>query len=918
MTIKVYSSIMPGEPDEVYHDCGMTVEDWIKDHAPNYKPGDVQPVSVFINGNRLSPSEWASRTISATDLVDVRVVPRGGAFSGIFGGIFGAVFPFWSASFAAGQAAIDFITPDIPDPSSGGGQQGRELNPADARANIARLGQGIPEVFGRYIRYPDYANQPRRYYANTTTQSLELMLVVGQGEYDINPDTIKIGETQVNELGGSVNYQIFPPGADVSGHPAHRNWYNSPEVGGTRGGAGLRLKSAAIFTQRLSASQVDFSGQEITVPYGAGSIPSDWSVGMLLRVARPDTITVTNAGQDSEGNYLPDILEGDFPAFSEDDLITIAGGSAIDGDYIVDSFIAGSPDQMTLRNTDLTPAAFLPAGSYEAEADYTGVRYRIDAILTEQIQIGTTDQGDPIYQTRNKGYEVTRLNPGGTVDSGWSGFPTETYTNAVIELDTTALEGDWSGPFLACPEGETTSVIEWDIFAPQGLGTIDEDEIDPRTRTVQLQWREFGTSTWTTVSQNVSGRTRNQLGWTFRVNLPSSITPEVRVRRTSAESTALEALDRLEWVALRTELPTVTRYEGVTTMAMTITGSDQIASNSENRVNLVPVRKLPPVEGGTPRATRSIADAVAYIARDLGYDDDQIDIDELSRLHDLWDLRGDTFDYVFSDGTAKDAIDTILRAGFASMTIDRGVITPVRDEPRTQLEDGYSPENMTAPLRRQFTARQPDEPDGVEVEYTNGTTWTKETVLCLLPGDQQIKLDKISLEGVTDRTKAWRIGMRRRRAQRYRRWTYTFNTELDALNSNYLSYVPLIDDIPGYGKVAILTSISEDRITVSEPLEWQQGQSHVIAYRDENGDTVGPFRATQGPDDYTIFVEIPQPWPAVLPSDREQTHIYFGTTERWHFPALITEISPSGPLQVGVTATNYDDRVYSDDNSSPL
>ncbi|MEM2002057.1 MAG: host specificity factor TipJ family phage tail protein, partial [Candidatus Methanomethylicaceae archaeon] len=334
-------------------------------------------------------------------------------------------------------------------------------------------------------------------------------------------------------------------------------------------------------------------------------------------------------------------------------------------------------------------------------------------------------------------------------------------------------------------------------------------------------------------------------------------------------------------------------------------------------INLVATRKLPSVAGGAGAPTRSIAAATAYVARSLGYGDDQLNINELERLDGIWQARGDTFDFVISDGTALDAMKMMLRAGFADVTLDNGIITPVRDEPRTQLEDGYSPENMTAPLQRQFTGKQPDEADGVEVEYTNADTWTTETVMCTLPGDQQIKVDKIKLDGVTDRTRAWRIGMRRRRAQRYRRWTYSFNTELDALNSQYLSYVPLLDDIPGYGKVAILTGIQADRITVSEPLEWEDGKTHVVAYRDENGDTVGPFPATQGQDAYTVMVSIPQPWPAVLPSDREQTHIYFGTTDRWSFPALITEISPNGPLQVGVTATNYDERVYANDNSTP-
>ena len=159
--------------------------------------------------------------------------------------------------------------------------------------------------------------------------------------------------------------------------------------------------------------------------------------------------------------------------------------------------------------------------------------------------------------------------------------------------------------------------------------------------------------------------------------------------------------------------------------------------------------------------------------------------------------------------------------------------------------------------------------------------------------------------------------MRRRRAQRYRRWTYSFDTELDALNSESLSYVPLLDDIPGYGKASILLSISADRITVSEPLEFVAGKTHVIAYRDESGQLVGPFTATEGPDEFTALVTIPEPYPLVNPVSQEPTHVYFGTTDRWHFPALIKQISPSGPLSVTVTATNYDSRVYDDDDNAP-
>ncbi|WP_444890059.1 hypothetical protein [Microbulbifer sp. DLAB2-AA] len=43
----------------------------------------------------------------------------------------------------------------------------------------------------------------------------------------------------------------------------------------------------------------------------------------------------------------------------------------------------------------------------------------------------------------------------------------------------------------------------------------------------------------------------------------------------------------------------------------------------------------------------------------------------------------------------------------------------------------------------------------------------------------------------------------------------------------------------------------------------------------------------------------------------------FGQAERWSHPALITDIKPSGTERVSMTAVNYDERVYADDDNSP-
>src|SRR5690554_5747319 len=188
MTIKVYSSIMPGEPVEVYDDHGMTVEAWVAARAKGYQRGSVQPISCMVNGAIVKPMDWADTLIGDRDVVEFRPVPLGGTV----GDIISVALPFWGGSVAAGQAAIDSLIPNIPSGSDSMGQQGGRITPADARANTARLGQGIPELFGRYIRYPDYVNQPRRYYKNARTQCLDLMLCITSGECLVEPALIKL------------------------------------------------------------------------------------------------------------------------------------------------------------------------------------------------------------------------------------------------------------------------------------------------------------------------------------------------------------------------------------------------------------------------------------------------------------------------------------------------------------------------------------------------------------------------------------------------------------------------------------------------------------------------------------------------------------------------------------------------------
>ena len=850
------------------------------------------------------------------------------------------------------------------------------------------------------------------------------MLCVGVGEYSIPASQIRIGETPINDLTDVATFAIYQPGANVSGNPAHRNWYNVPEVGGSSSSAGLRMTAGVAGTPQASATRYVIDGDSISIPQGAGVAPQDWMVGDVVSIqARTRTITILDGGTNR------DLVRGSFGDLnlSVSDQLLIVGAGGNDGRYRVNT-ISTSVSQPGSASTIVgvrvaslafaaAPATFQVKGfSVTLDQNYADHDELVDDIndqiggaiashssgvvtITEVspfagVQIALSGFFDPllganpsftvgvktdsfdeltldkwvnawvpanvmnlgvfttveVQKPRVKtvvtnngatttttftateylitalitgptsgsagviGWEFQRLNPDGTNDTSWSGFAVETTTSLVtIRLEGSTVLGGWVGPFLATPPSETTNLIEFDVFCPIGIGKVDNETGDVNQKTIffELQWRS-GVSAWNSVQYSVSAKSRDQQGFTYQITLPSSLPDiEVRVRRVGAEDTSTEALDRIEWLGLKTLLYSPTSYAGVTTMAITLTGSDKIASRVSNQINLLVTRKL------NGQNSRSIADWVRYVCSSVGYSPQDIDEDELQSLETLWNSRQDFFDLPFvGQSTVKDVLQKALGVGFSELTIERGMIRPVRDQARTTFEHLYTPQNMTSNLRRSFSSFDPDDFDGVDVEYTDANTWEQETVECRLPGDVGFKVEKMRIDGVTNRTRAWRLGMRQRRMQQFRRKTFSFSTELDALNSRYLSYCALSDDVPGYGQSAIVESFSGGVIQSSEPLKFQDGLNHVVALRRPDGTLAGPFPCSRV-GEYAVSITDPLDFTPITRGAIEPTHLLFGSVETWSYPVLVTEITPSGYDKVEVQAVIYDNRVYLDDDNSP-
>lgn len=128
-----------------------------------------------------------------------------------------------------------------------------------AQGNSARLGQAVPEHFGRLVAWPDYGAQPYQEFQGNE-QFLYCLLCIGRGEYDI--EQIRIEDTPISQF-EDVEYEVVGPGQPVNLFPA--NVITSVEVGGLAMDYNVWTGE---FTVNPAGSQVNYVGFDFVTPRG--------------------------------------------------------------------------------------------------------------------------------------------------------------------------------------------------------------------------------------------------------------------------------------------------------------------------------------------------------------------------------------------------------------------------------------------------------------------------------------------------------------------------------------------------------------------------------------------------------------------------------------------------------------------------
>ncbi|TQN52842.1 kinase [Raoultella planticola] len=301
MTIRLYPSRLPGEPLETHEHRDMTIHDWMSQHVENYRNDMVQRVAFEINGKPVPPAEWPLCFISAES--DVKVYPIPGE------GVTAATIATWAAAaIAAASAIYAIVMMSQMDKSGFSSSNGSSLDLNPAKANQAKLGDPIRELFGRFRIYPDYVVQPVTRFNpdDPTIMTVEMLVCLGKGNFAFTNGDIRVGSTPVSALGDSFSHNVYPPGTDVSGDRRSENWFNSTEVGGTSSGSGLDMAQTSPDSDDIIADSMTVSGATVTFTgldtdddddddEDDNALPDSWVEGTIVEIKAPTNFLISTS-----------------------------------------------------------------------------------------------------------------------------------------------------------------------------------------------------------------------------------------------------------------------------------------------------------------------------------------------------------------------------------------------------------------------------------------------------------------------------------------------------------------------------------------------------------------------------------------------------------------------------------------------
>jgi hypothetical protein len=488
------------------------------------------------------------------------------------------------------------------------------------------------------------------------------------------------------------------------------------------------------------------------------------------------------------------------------------------------------------------------------------------------------------------------------------------------------------GPYVVNAAGTSLDSLAVDYVTTRGLYyATDEGGLSEKSVTLDAQFRRIDDAgaplgSWTSFgTQTITAASTTPQRKSYKATVPLG-RYEVRVRRTDVKDTRTRAGHDVSWAAARGYMPGDQTYGDVTMIALRMRASNQLSGLASKKINVIATRKVPIWNGTTwsaETATRSIAWALADVCRadyGLGLADSRVDLEGLLALNSTWTSRGDFFDGIFdSAGTAWETLQLIAKAGRAIPVMQGGVVHFVRDSAAVLPTSMFTTRNIArGSLTLEYLMPSEETADAVDVTYFDAATWQDRTVRCALPGSSEEIVAQVKLFGVTSRAQAYREGMYLAAANRYRRRTVTFTTEMEGLICTLGDLIAVQHDMPSWGQGGEVTAwnVGTLTLTLSEAADFSAGGNHYIALRRRDGSADGPYLCTAGASANQVVLAGYPTFTPYTGGDEERTHYAFGPGTANYIRARVIKVRPKTPETVEITSVVESDFVHTADTGA--
>ncbi len=470
------------------------------------------------------------------------------------------------------------------------------------------------------------------------------------------------------------------------------------------------------------------------------------------------------------------------------------------------------------------------------------------------------------------------------------------------------------------------------IVAKQGMykQPSNGNSTQSNSASVELQWQLINddgnpVGAVSSVSQSLRDRSRDEVGMSVIVNLPTQSAVRVRVRRSSNQDTGYNgsSVDPLTFNDLYGQIPDNTpHYGNITTIHTKRRNTPQATAVKEPQLKVLCTEKLFKYLGNGVFDTVRTANTQAVQSMIRLLRDPQVGaltlstaamdglLEKQAEIEDYFnsELAGQ-FCYTFDDKslTCQDMCQTIAEAIFCTIYRQGQDIKLYFERPSAGPAMVFTNRSKLSGEKwtRSFGS---DAKDSVEFKWTDPSDNTVQTLK--IPEDGGINPNQIEGKGVRNYQQAYWLAHRARQKDLLRRETVEFTSTEEG---NFVIVGEAISVVKG-SRVAsydgYIVAQSGLTLTLSQEVEFIAGDDHYIQLKRRDG-TVESIGVIAGANKRTVQM-LSAPSEAIYTQNSAvKTEFSFGNEAR-HLAQMIvpTSVEPQSDRTVKITGANYHPDVF--------